>query len=128
MAAGFECDVEGRALRAATGLSEGEHFSVGLARPVVIALSDDQTFGDYQGADHRIRAGLPLTLCRKAKGLGYVMEVLCAGGHRLLRAVRECRAVGFGLEADPEDFPADFLASASAKAAWAAASLAMATR
>ena len=45
MGTGFKSDVEGRALGAATGLSDGENFCVGLTRAMVIALSHDPAIG-----------------------------------------------------------------------------------
>ena len=94
---------------AATGGSECENFCVRLARPVVIALSDDPAVGDDHGSDHRIRAGLSLALRSKAKRQGHVLKILCVASphysrgfvtkparrhvrrthHRFLRATRD---------------------------------------
>src|SRR5512134_2061734 len=98
----------------------------------MISLSDDPALLHYQGPDHRIRACRPLTPCRQAKGQGHVPEILCAAGHRFLRATRDrlrvARADFVDFARDLEDGFAAFFASASARAAWAAAKRAMATR
>lgn len=132
MAAGFEGNEEGCALGPTACLTKGEDFSVGLSRPLVVPATDDVLLRHDERADHRIRAGLAAPFRRETKSHGHEVTVLRGGGHRFLRESRERRCE---VLPDPLDLTLDvelacvrFLASPSAKAAWAAASLAIATR
>ena len=104
---------------------------MGIAGAKMITVADDPPIFHDNRTDHRIRARRPPALCRKAKGQGHVVEIACADGHRFLRTTRNRRRV---VRADAVDLFRDvdglddFLVSASAKAAWAAANLAIATR
>ena len=94
-------------------------------------LPDDSVSTNHQGSDHRIRTGRSLALRRQAKSQGHVMQVLIATTHRALRVTRgrrrrDCDLVGF--TRDDAAVLMDFLASASDKAACAAANLAIGTR
>lgn len=128
MAAGFERHIERRAARAAAGLPERQDFRVRKARPEMKALPDDAALFDDHGADHWIRTGRPPALRGKTKSPRHIVEILCAAGHRFLRPTRERRPGFADLARDGADGPAVFLASASANAACAAASRAIATR
>ena len=122
MTAGFERHIEGGALGAASGLPEGQNFRMREAGSKMKSLPDDPAVFDDHGTDHRIWAGRTPALRRKAKGQSHVVVILLAVGHRLLRDAAFALAEGRGY------FGTAFFASASANAACAAASLAIATR
>ena len=151
MATGLERDIEGRALGAQPCLLEGKNFCVGLSGTLVIALPDNAAVLDHKGTDHGIRAGLAQALRRETKRQGHEVEMRGGSSHRSLRVTRDrLRGADFGLvilAAFVFDFVAAFAVffafarapdclragaalvdPSSAKAAWAAASLAMATR
>src|SRR5262245_3277806 len=124
MTTGFQGDIERGTTRAPTCMTEGKNLSVGETGTQVKSLTDDPSSIDDDGTDQWIRARCAQTLCREAKRQGHVLEFLWASGHRFLRATRDRRRPD---RVDVVDF-SPFLASASANAAWAAASRAIATR
>ncbi len=119
---GLERHIEGSALGSAAGLSKRENFRMRQAWTKMKSLPDDSAPFDHQGTDHRIGTSRTPALRRQAKGQSHIVEILLALGHRLLRDATLTLAEGRG------DLAADFFASASANAACAAASLAIATR
>ena len=131
MAAGLKRDIQCRAARAVSRLLKRQDFRVRKARPEMKALPDAAALFDDHGADHWIRTGRPPALRRKAKGQGHVVEILCAANHRFARTAEDRRPVRAGFADFARDAaagPTAFLASASANAACAAASRAIATR
>ena len=85
------------------------------------ALPDDPALIYHQGTDHWIRACRSPALRRQVKSQGHVAKILCAAGHRFLRATRDrlrpVRADFVDFARDGEEGMAAFLAAASAKAA-----------
>lgn len=131
MTAGFERHIECRATRAAACSPEGQNFRMRKAGAKMESLADDTALVDDHSANHRIRTGCPPSLRRKAKGQGHVVEILCATTHRFARPAEERRPMRAGFADFTRDAaagPEDFLVSASANAACAAASRAIATR
>ena len=113
MATRLERNIERGASRAIACLPEGENFGMWKAGAQMKTLPDDSPLCDNHSADHRIRTGRPPALRSKAKGQSHVAEILCAAGHRFLRAIRD-RLRPF--RADAVD-AALFLEPPSAKAA-----------
>lgn len=132
MATGFERDVERSPDGPLTCLPKRQDFRVCFAWAVMKTAPDNTAMLYHYGADHGIGAGRSLALCRKAKGQGHVLQIFRAAGHRFLRVTRDrlrlARAGFVVFACDDEERLDDFLASASANAAWAAASRAMGTR
>lgn len=131
MGTGLQSHIEGRATRAAACPPEGENFRMRKAWAKMKTLADDTALADDHSANHRIRTGCLPSLRRKAKGQGHVVEILCATNHRFARPAEDRRPVRAGFAdfaRDTAAVPAVFLASASASAACAAASRAIATR
>ena len=97
----------------------------------VKTLPDDPALTNHYRSDHRIRACRFPALRRQAKGQGHVVQVPSVTTHRALRVTRDRRRRGcdlVGFIRDEIVVLMDFLASASDRAACAAANLAIATR
>jgi hypothetical protein len=143
VATGLERDIERRAYGMSPCLVERKNFRVGLPWTVMIPAADDPPVLDYKGTNHGIRAGLTLAHRRKTKRQGHEVEVRCGDSHRFLRVTRDWLrsrwadfvfavfvAAFFARTRDAEALRVgrELLDPASANAAWAAASRAMATR
>ncbi len=122
MTAGFERYIERGAFGSAASLSKRGNFGMRQAWAEMKPLPDYPALFDDQSPDHRIWTGRSTALGRQAKGQEHVVVILLAVGHRFLRDA------AFDLAEERGDLAAAFFASASANAACAAASRAIATR
>ena len=131
MTAGLKGDIQSRSFCARPCMPESENFCVRMTWPTVESFSNDPPMSDDQGTNHRIGADRALALRRQTKSLCHVQTISVLDGHRFLRAMRDrllvARAEAFMCPRDGGDGLRGF-AFRSARAAWAAASLAMATR
>lgn len=119
MATGLERDVERRARGKISCLTKSQDFGMGKAGAEMKPPADDSTLSDDDGADHRIGAGRSPAFLGETESEGHEIEI---ARHRFLRE----GAFAFTTVFDGFS-PAGF-SPASANAAWAAASLAIATR
>ena len=143
MTTGFERDIERRALGTWPCLLECKKFRVRLPWAPMIAAAHDAAVLDYEGADHRIRAGLAPASRRETERQHHEVAVRCSGSHRVLRVLRDrlrgrwadfvfmiFTVVFFAFARDPDILRVrtEPLDPASARAPWAAARRAMGTR
>ncbi len=119
VATGLKCDVECRACSKRACLTESQNFGMRKAGADVKTPADNSTPSDDDGADHRIGASSPTALRSETESQGHEPKI---ARHRFLRED------AFAFTTFFDGFPPEGFSSAPANAAWAAASLAIATR